>query len=215
MTYLSKFHRKPRLKSASAFLTRFRKNSQGVAAIEFALIAPIMIGIYFGLAEISTLISIDRRVSHTANVAADLVTQLSTADNDELEEIFSATLRVLDIRDPQEVTIELTSYGFDTNTPPMVEQRGIATLNADPSRPMPAFDPNTVDTRILNTGSGVVVARINYAYEPLMLRFTDSTINLTELFLLKPRRSAFLDLGDNPNNPVDCSATSASNVVCS
>jgi len=54
---------------------KFRRDEDGIAAIEFAIIAPVMIGMYFGLAEIASAISVDRRISHGTNVAGDMATQ--------------------------------------------------------------------------------------------------------------------------------------------
>lgn len=192
----------------------FKRGQSGVAAIEFALIAPIMIGIYFGLAEIAAAINIDRSISHTANVVGDLATQTTQVINDDVEEIFAAAIRVLNLRDVGNVTIELASYQMDTQTPPQPELIGMATLNPGIA-PLTEFKPEDVDTRILNTTSGVVVARIGYNYTPLMLRYTNDTIQLKETFLLKPRRSASVPIGDDINNPVRCSAVSPTSVSCS
>lgn len=189
----------------------FKYDTSGVAAIEFALIAPLMITIYLGLAEIASAINVDRRVSHTANVVGDLATQTTEVANNDVTEIFAAALRVLDLNDVQDVTIELTSYELDAQgaTVPL----GRAVLNAGQN--LPAFNPDTVDARILNETSGVVVARIAYSYTPLMLRFTDADINLTETFLLKPRRSSSVPIGNDPDLDVTCSATNVDNITCS
>jgi len=169
-----------------------------------------MIAIYFGLAEVASAISVDRRVSHTANVVGDLATQNAEVLNGDVEEIFAAALRVLSISDTSEVTMELASYQKDDQDMP--ELIGMATLNA--GQALPAFDPATVDDRILNSTSGVVVARIAYSYEPLMLRFTSANINLTEIFLLKPRRSSSVPIGDDPTVPVTCTSSSLTNISC-
>jgi len=188
----------------------FKHDKSGIAAIEFALIAPIMIGIYFGLAEVASAISVDRRVSHTANVVGDLATQTTELLNVDVEEVMAAAVRVLDLPNVSDVTIELTSYDLDADGNP--RELGRATLNQ--GQDLQPFNPDTVDSRILNTTSGVVVARVAYSYTPLMLRFTDADINLRETFLLKPRRSESIPIGDDPSLPVTCSATNVTNVTC-
>jgi len=190
----------------------FKGDKSGVAAIEFTFIAPIMIAIYFGLAEIASAISVDRRVSHTANVVGDLATQSATISTAETQEIFAAALRVLNIRDIQDVTIELSSYEMDNQNPPQPVLIGQATLNS--GQTLPEFDAADVDERILNPTSGVVVARITYSYTPLKLRFFDTDIELKEIFLLKPRQSASIPIGDNPDSPINCSTNEQGNVSC-
>jgi len=169
----------------------FFKNKDGIAAIEFAFIAPIMIFMYFGMAEVATAISVDRQVSHSANVAGDLTTQSETVSAAEMSEIMTATMMVMGIPSSKEssVKIEIASYARDSDD--NVIDMGKATLNG----PFPtSFNADNLDTRILSDTSGVVVARVIYSYEPLKLRYTSTNFNLTETFMLKPRKSANVDI---------------------
>jgi len=77
----------------------FAKNSQAVAAVEFALIAPILLVLFIGSVELSLLISVDRKISRTSSAVADLVAQQSdyttAAQREELRAIFGATDRIM------------------------------------------------------------------------------------------------------------------------
>jgi len=185
-TYIS---RKSRL--MSSLPKSFLKNKDGIAAIEFAFIAPVMLFMYFGMAEIATLISIDRQISHSANVAGDLTTQSETVSAAEMSEIMTATMLVMGIPSDQRnnVKIDIASYSRDSSN--NVVPRGKATLNGGLSTP---FNASDLDTRILSSTSGIVVARVLYTYEPLKLRYTSADIDLTETFMLKPRKSANVDI---------------------
>ena len=55
------------------WLRRFRTAEHGVAAVEFALILPIMLMLYIGMVEGSTLISMDRKVQTVSGSVGDLV----------------------------------------------------------------------------------------------------------------------------------------------
>jgi len=157
-----------RLSNATA-AARFRNDEAGIAAIEFAFIAPVMLFMYFGMAEVATAISVDRNVSHSANVAGDLATQSQTISAAEMTEIMTATMLVMGI---------------------------------------PEDKYNSVDTRILSSTSGVVVARVSYLYEPLKLRYMPTDFNLRETFMLKPRKSANVDFeetsGGTTSNKFSC-----------
>lgn len=52
---------------------RFRAAEAGVAAVEFALILPIMLLVYIGMVEVSTLISMDRKIQSVSGAVGDLV----------------------------------------------------------------------------------------------------------------------------------------------
>lgn len=173
--------------------SNFLKNEDGIAAIEFAFIAPVMIFMYFGMAEVATAISVDRKVSHSANVAGDLSTQSETISADEMSEIMTATMMVMGIPASQhdKVTIEVTSYARAADD--SIIDKGSAILNG----PFPtAFDASALDTRILSNTSGVVVARVNYTYSPLKLRYMPNDFQIRETFMLKPRKSANVDILD-------------------
>ncbi|UJW84846.1 TadE/TadG family type IV pilus assembly protein [Devosia sp. SL43] len=52
---------------------QFRAANAGVAAVEFALILPIMLFVYVGMVEASALISVDRKVQSVSGAVGDLV----------------------------------------------------------------------------------------------------------------------------------------------
>lgn len=192
---------------------RFREDEDGIAAIEFAIIAPIMIGMYFGLAEIASAISVDRRISHGTNVAGDLATQQPELQDGYIEEVVSAALRVMDISDINKVSIDMESFILPAAGQPP-ESRGRIRVNSSAGN-FTNFDASTLDSKILNENSGVVVTRVSYKYTPLQLRYFDSEITLDETFLLKPRRSEAVQIQDGNGSLIDCTATTYANVTCS
>jgi len=190
--------RKARLLSALPSL--FKHDQKGIAAIEFAFIAPIMLFMYFGMAEIATAISVDRKVSHSANVAGDLSTQSERVSAEEMGEIMTATMLVMGIPSDKQkkVTIEIASYARAADNKTVI-QRGKATFKGSEGIALPPFNAEALDTRILSSTSGVVVARVNYAYEPLKLRYMSKDFNISEIFMLKPRKSANVDIHEVDN----------------
>ena len=63
----------------SRLIRRFRRDQSGVSAVEFALIAPVLIIFYFGLAELTQAIMAQRRTISTASAIGDLVAQSNGA----------------------------------------------------------------------------------------------------------------------------------------
>lgn len=88
----------PILHLQSKFIN-FVKNSQAVAAVEFALIAPILLILFIGTVEISLVVAVDRKMSRTSSAVADLVAQsadfTTPAGQDELEAIFGVAERIM------------------------------------------------------------------------------------------------------------------------
>ena len=208
ITHLVSTSRKWALKTVSAY----RASREGIAAIEFAFVAPIMIVMYLGLAELSLLISEDRRVSHAANVAGDLTTQESTITRASMAEIMNAVLLTLENED--RAKIEITSYNLDEDG--NIDTIGQAKFGDDISTP---YNENSIDTRLLNATSGVVVARIEYDYQFSLMTYkaesqaTDpierrsKTVTLSDTFLLKPRQSTQVNFEEDTggNTTYSCS----------
>jgi len=194
------------------FSRSFRKNDDGVAAIEFAFIAPILLTLYFGMTEIASVISVDRRISHSANVAGDLSTQVASINANEMEEILNATLLVMGIGTANygDAKMDITSYL--RNADDSIQTIGSAKLNGGVST---TFDPTAIDNKILTDQSGVVVARVQFAYTPPQLQFMSGNINIEETFLLKPRKSNTVTIENAAGNAnFTCTATSGA-PVCS
>ena len=182
-------------KASISFLHTKLKNytaaNDGVAAIEFVFVAPIMLSMYFGLAEISTAIEANRRVSHAANVAGDLTTQVASVNADGMADIMKAANLIVGATTDKVSNVRLELASFSKNAAGDIVPLGKASLNDT----LPPFDASNLDDLILSQTSGVVVARLSYDYEPLKLQFFDTNIRLDETFLLKPRRSAAVQFG--------------------
>ncbi len=205
------------LKRQLPFTHALSKNEEGVAAIEFALIAPFMLALYFGMSEIALGITADRQVAHATSVAGDLATQVATINTDEMADVMTATLAVLgvtyDTVSAQKVTIELNSFQKDTDG--TITRVGYAILGPPISAGGPAdYDASGLSDQMLNDQSGIMVARINYAYEPVTLMFMKN-VTLNETFLLKPRQSVTIPFDEDGKNAFKCSASKNLSVTCS
>ncbi len=61
-------------------LSRLSGDNRGVAAIEFALIAPLLITLYLGTLEISGGLQMNKKVGRAASATGDLIAQLDTTE---------------------------------------------------------------------------------------------------------------------------------------
>jgi Flp pilus assembly protein TadG len=63
-------------------IARFRRDDRAIAAVEFALIFPFLLALYFGSMEASALFAADRRVNTISATMGDLVAQWDDDDGD-------------------------------------------------------------------------------------------------------------------------------------
>jgi Flp pilus assembly protein TadG len=79
--------------------SRFCRDGAGVAAVEFALILPVLLLLYIGSIEASSLITVDRRVNIISGTVGDLVARwnpdLGAIPSSALEDYFEASEGIL------------------------------------------------------------------------------------------------------------------------
>ena len=189
-----------------SLFTKLRRNIDGVAAIEFALIAPLMIALYVGLAEVSLLVTADRKVSHSSSVTGDLVAQFETVDSTDMEDIFGATLAVMgtSYAKSQNISIDIRSFAVDASNNKI--EVGYAKMGSGFTS---KFDASAVHARLLNKTSGLVVARIKYNYTSPSKEFV-GTPTLSETFMLKPRKSATIPFTKGGASTMTCTLSQVS-----
>jgi len=201
---------------ASKFPTlgKLRRDNKGVAAIEFALVAPIMIAFYFGMSEIAMGIMADRNVSHATAVTADLATQLPVLNSLELSDVMTATIAVLDVDADElaDITIELSSFQMMNDG--TINEIGYARLGPQISAGGPGtYDPSTLNTQMFNAQSGVVVARLNFSYKPVTLFFMNA-FTMSETLIMKPRKSINVPFDETGASRFTCTAGADKVVSC-
>ena len=74
---------------------RFAADRRGVSAVEFALLLPLMLTMYFGNFVVSEAIIVDRQVTLMASTGAEITSQYSQVSMNDLTNIINAAATVL------------------------------------------------------------------------------------------------------------------------
>lgn len=156
-----------------------------MAAIEFALLAPVFVMLYLGLAELTMALMAERRVAHAASVMGDLVAQTPSIKESEVTDVFSVGGSILSPFSATPLNIRITGVTADTNGTPKVvwcKSRGLTALTANTTV--------TIPNNLLAAGDSVVEADVQYAYASPLRIFFPTALTFSSTFYLKPRRSA-------------------------
>ena len=182
-------------------LRRLRRDIGGVAAVEFALIAPIMILLYCGMAELASGIMAARKTSHATSTVGDLVGQKTTVSASDMYNLFLAasdTMTPFPLTDGSGATVllsRITSLSVRSNGAIQVDWSCTPT-NTSQSAGMPPLVTNSVVTgvpaNLLNTstpGDSVVESDGAYQFTPPSNRIFPTGLKFTDTFYFKPRAS--------------------------
>jgi Flp pilus assembly protein TadG len=169
--------------------------NSAMAATEFAIILPVMLVCYLGTVEVGGGITVDRKLSNLALTLSNLTARAQGALQDsDINGIMNASAAVLAPYNSAQAGMVVTSFVFDTATPPNAY---VVWSNA--SGPgVNAMTPSctvkissTVVPNTLRTASGsIIMAQAKYPYAPAIGYVVTGTINLSETNFMVPRNLA-------------------------
>jgi Flp pilus assembly protein TadG len=90
----------------------FRRDRRGIAAIEFALIAPLLLAMYFVTMEVSQAIETNKKVGRVGSIVADLVTQQKQVDTNGLDDIMKIASTALMPYNRSSPTVTITAINI-------------------------------------------------------------------------------------------------------
>jgi Flp pilus assembly protein TadG len=202
MQMLNSTHLKSTL---DTLVQRTRRDQRGVAAVEFALIVPIMLALFIGSVEFSQAITVDRRVTQIASSTADLVAREKAITTAQLNQIMSIATILMQPYDTTKLTVKIISVGAKSTDNAVTKECWRYTY---PSKVVVMGNNSTVYTLptkdIIDKGGSVVVAEVEYNYSPLIFSYyMPGVTHLKDKFYLKPRVSSMISL----NGSAICAVT--------
>lgn len=92
---------------------RLRGDRSGVGAVEFALIAPVLIVLYIGSLEVSVAMSVNKKLARASSTVADLVTQDDDVDKAFLASMVNVAQSVMTPYRSDGIKIKITGISID------------------------------------------------------------------------------------------------------
>lgn len=168
------------------------RRDQGVALLEFALVAPVMIAMYLGMVELSLAVGHDRKNTLVARTIADLVTQSQTVSNSGMDAIFTSTAAILAPYPLADVTLRVSSLRVDNNAKVWVVWSDTKNFN----RSTGTFSPLTrcmdgaaiIPAPLRTKGMSIVVAESKITHTPVTGQYV-GTFDMEEKSYFRPRLS--------------------------
>ncbi len=165
-------------------LRRFIGQTKGAIAIEFAMIFPIMITIYFGVVEISQGLAASRKVTMLTSSVGDLVAQFDEIGPTTIAGLFDAA---------DEIMRPFATTGTDQLK---INIYNVTTIPANNW----SYSPNgecvggapPVPAALLASGGSVIVAHVCYIHNSILHRFFTTDPTFSDTLYLRPRQGEFI-----------------------
>ena len=166
-----------------AVVRRFSSDRRGLAALEFALIAPLMVLVLFGSVELTELLATNRRAENAAASVADVISRDTDVTTPEINDLWAAATTLMYPNSATPLQMRVSSVQINTSTDARVlwsdgyngySPRGSGSVVALPSGMMIA-------------GTSVILTETNYHYIPPIGVFLHVAMDLSHTEYRRPR----------------------------
>ena len=169
------------------FIKRWVYEEEALAAVEAAMIFPIMCTLLLGIFDIGNGILANQKTIRASQVVADLVARSSTVSAGEINEAIEAGRLAFEPMDDSSYGIDIVSVKFDASENMQVVWRQTQNMS-------PISDITTRLSPLSAPNEGAVMVAVQYKFEPLFVGFVTQDINMQEVAFSRGRESAVVNL---------------------
>ena len=178
-------------------ISRVKRDEKGAAAVEFALVIPIMLTLYLGTMEISQGIEVNKKVGRASSLVTDLITQQPVITRAELSAIADISAGALAPYNRATPTIEMWGIQVTNETPPKARVTwSLKKTGSAMSRINLPGTPVTIPQRLMIPNTFIVKGGLKVDYVPITTYTVNGTtasgnkgIDMGEYYYLRPRAS--------------------------
>jgi Flp pilus assembly protein TadG len=177
-------------------LAHFLRAERGLAVVEFALILPVLMTLFYATIEVTRYVLIVQKVEKLANSIADVTSQEQTATNAVLTQALAATS---DIMSPYTMTTNGTVFISSlyrapnaTNATVNWRYQGGGTFAATSKIGAVGAVPNMPGGFTFDSRENVISAEVFYQFSPLISSQFFGTTTIYRSAFYKPRFGALL-----------------------
>lgn len=166
-------------------LKRFRRDERGVAAMEFALLFPIMLLLYFGVAELTVGMMANGRAAHVASVVGDLVTQMPAVNQTDIDNVFLVGGAIMKPFPTTSLKMRVTSItANDAGVAQVAWSKATSNFSALGTGPASGFPAG-----LLAAKESMIQAEVEYTYTSPTRLTMPLPLTFKSKYFIKPRRS--------------------------
>ena len=159
-------------------------DKRGVAAVEFAVIVPVMLVLFFGVDEFSSGVAVNRKVTLMARTLSDLTSQNVSVSDTQLTNFFNASSAIMTPYPSAPVKATITELYVDPATLQARVQWSKGTA------PRATGTTVAIPTALKVGNTYLIFSEVTYKYIPTVGYVMAKTgINLSDSTFTRPRQS--------------------------
>jgi Flp pilus assembly protein TadG len=173
---------------------RLARDRHGLSAVEFALLAPIILIMYFMFAELIQGFMAQKRMGHVASMVADLISQTDAVSAEEVDGVFDIGELIMKPFPTTTLKQRVSSVTRD--------DRGVARVDWSKGKGMTALAEKSavtnpaVPTDLIANGESVIMAEVTYEYRspigrlaPPLANVMNERTTFSSRYYLRPRNT--------------------------
>jgi|HubBroStandDraft_2_1064218.scaffolds.fasta_scaffold34846_3 Flp pilus assembly protein TadG len=173
-------------------LRQLAEDRRGVAAVEFALLLPVLALLYFGVVELTQGAMTEQRTQHVAATVGDLVAQNSTVTSAQVSDIFSVGNTVMYPYPTTSLKLRVSSVSADA--------KGGVTVSwsqADGMTPLSkGATVSSLPANVIAPGESLILAESQYTYTSVFGQVMPAPVIFKQTAYLHPRLSTSVGCAD-------------------
>jgi Flp pilus assembly protein TadG len=173
-------------------IRRLGRDARGVAAVEFALLAPILLLLYFGVVELTQGVMTEQRAAHTASTIGDLASQSSSVTSDEVDDIFKVGNTIMYPYPTTPLQMRVTSLVADAKGNVTVAWSRASGMSALAKGSTVAGLPGNV----ISANESAIMGEAHYTYNSVFGQVMPRPVVFNETYYLRPRLSTTVTCAD-------------------
>lgn len=175
------------MKHFKSKISSYKTSKDGVAAMEFVLIAPVMIAFFVGLIEVSTYMYAKQKLDSAAHNVLNLITAYENLSNDQLKtitDIFPSVTEPLSVGENYSVIISAVQQDVDVGEDVLEKPYALWQVSHGNSglggsvidyKPRATNEENQIDPKTLGDfdfvpGDQIIVVEAHIKYSPVLFK---------------------------------------------
>jgi Flp pilus assembly protein TadG len=185
------------------------ENCRGNSAVEFAVIVPVMLVMFFGTIELSSGVAVDRKTTLVARPLSDLTSQATNPTSQTLApdvtdsyilNVFTAAIAILQPYSAPPATATISEIYVDSTGRATIQWSKAATFGAaatqatlvTSSRNVNDVVTTLVPSQLLVKKTYLILSEVNYTYTPAVGYVMKTAITLKDSAYTRPRQFSCL-----------------------